>query len=405
MYNPAAPAGLPCRGRRRSEQLHPAGRVAMAFSERDRGFMQRALALAEGGRGYVEPNPMVGALIVKDDRVVAEGHHGRFGGPHAEVVALREAGERSRGATMYVTLEPCDHYGKTRPCAPLVADAGLSRVVIAALDPTAAKPAGGVDLLRQRGLNVHVGLCRDEAVRLNAGFFKLAATGRPLVIAKWAMSADGKIAARAGSARWISSDEAREMVHQLRGRVDCVIIGSRTALSDDPLMTCRNAERRRTATRLVLCGRTVPPADSQLVRTVDRAPVLLAHPQSRRPPGLELLTEMGCEALPVEQVEGPPGRVGLGGLLDELGRRRMTNVLVEGGGEALGGFFDAGLVDRVMIFVAPLIIGGADATPAVAGTGVEQVEKALKLQDCRTTSVGPDVLIQGWVTDPLTWAP
>ncbi|MCK4373972.1 MAG: bifunctional diaminohydroxyphosphoribosylaminopyrimidine deaminase/5-amino-6-(5-phosphoribosylamino)uracil reductase RibD, partial [Candidatus Brocadiae bacterium] len=317
----------------------------MAFSEQDRAFMHRALALAEQGRGSVEPNPMVGAVIARGGRAVGEGYYQQFGGPHAEVLALREAGELARGAAMYVTLEPCDHEGKTPACAPAVAESGLRRVVIAALDPTARKKAGGVEILTERGVSVQVGLCREEAARLNAGFFKLAATGRPLVIAKWAMSADGKIATATGSARWISSPEARKLVHRVRGRVDCVIVGSRTALGDDPLLTCRQAERRRVAARLVLCGAGLPAADSRLARTVGEAPVLLAYPADHPPEGLDGLVELGCEALAVQVSERAPRRVDPEKLLEELGARRMTNVLVEGGGEALGSFFDARLVD------------------------------------------------------------
>lgn len=365
--------------------------------------MRGALALAEQGRGSVEPNPMVGAVIARGGRAVGEGYYQQFGGPHAEVLALREAGDLAGGAAMYVTLEPCDHEGKTPACAPAVAESGLRRVVIAALDPTAGKKAGGVEILTQRGVSVQVGLCREEAVRLNAGFFKLAATGRPLVIAKWAMSADGKIATATGSARWISSPEARQLAHRVRGRVDCIIVGSRTALRDDPLLTCRQGERRRVAARLVLCGASLPAADSRLVQTVGEAPVLLAHPADHPPEGLDGLVELGCEALAVQVSERAPRRVDPEKLLEELGARRMTNVLVEGGGEALGSFFDARLVDRVMVFVAPLIIGGAQATTPVAGEGARELDQALGLTECETQAVGCDTLIEGWAVDPLTW--
>jgi diaminohydroxyphosphoribosylaminopyrimidine deaminase/5-amino-6-(5-phosphoribosylamino)uracil reductase len=212
--------------------------------------MLRALSLARGGEGFVEPNPMVGALVVKGGSIVGEAHHRKFGGPHAEVFALHQAGGRAAGATLYLTLEPCDHACKTPPCAPLVAEAGLERLVVATVDPTADEPGAALKLAAGGGISVETGLCREGAVRLNAGFFKLAATGRPLVIAKWAMSVDGKIAAADGSSRWISSTASRQVVHQWRGRVDCLIIGARTAARDDPLLTCRNAERRRTASRL-----------------------------------------------------------------------------------------------------------------------------------------------------------
>lgn len=374
----------------------------MAFTDRDRQFMRRALSLAEQGRGFVEPNPLVGAVVVKDGRVVGEGRHERFGGPHAEVFALREAGQEADGATLYVTLEPCDHEGKTPPCAPLVADSGVRRAVIAVLDPTAQRPRGGVDLLEKRGLVVQTGLCREEAVRLNAGFFKLALTGRPLVIAKWAMTADGKIATRTGSSRWISSAEARRLVHELRGCVDCIIVGARTVTRDDPLLTCRDAERRRIAARVVLCGARLPEPGSRLVRTAREAPVILAYSRGREPAVLQSLVDAGCEGLPV--AEAAPGRIGIENLLDELGRRRMTNVLVEGGAETFGAFFDGGLVDRAMVFVSPLVVGGTDATTAVGGLGVVDVADGLALKHCRTRCVGPDVLIEGWATDPLSWA-
>jgi len=366
--------------------------------------MARAIALAEQGRGSTEPNPMVGAVLVRDGAIVAEGFTQPYGGPHAEVVALRAAGARAEGATMYVTLEPCAHYGKTPPCAPAVAEAGIERVVIAVRDPTPKTQGKGLAELEGRGVDVAVGLCRREAVRQNAGFFKLAAVGRPLVIAKWAMSADGKIATRTGASRWISGPQAREAVHRVRGQVDCIMVGAGTAGADDPLLTCRDAERRRTAARLVVCGRRAPAADSRLVSTVKEAPVLLAYAEGAAPEGLTEAERAGCEPLPVPPDPEAPGRVDLGALLDELGRREMTNVLVEGGSELLGNLFDAGLVDRAMVFVAPVIIGGRDAPTAVAGRGAEAMGQAVRLQEASSIPVGRDVLLEGWVVDPIRWA-
>jgi diaminohydroxyphosphoribosylaminopyrimidine deaminase/5-amino-6-(5-phosphoribosylamino)uracil reductase len=262
-----------------------------------------------------------------------------------------------------------------------------------------------VAVLREAGVRVDVGLCREEAVRANAAFFKRAATGRPLVTAKWAMTADGKTATRTGSSRWISGTAARRLVHQIRGVVDCVAVGSRTAQRDDPLLTCRLAEPRRTASRLVLCGRGCPPADSRLVTTCGEAPVLLAYPEAHPPDGLDALLERGCEALPVPAAAGFPRRVAPAGLLDELGRRDMSNVLLEGGAEVLGSFFDAGQVDRTMVFVAPKIAGGEGAVTAVGARGVERMREALPLLQCAIRTVGPDVLMEGWVRDPLQWLP
>jgi diaminohydroxyphosphoribosylaminopyrimidine deaminase/5-amino-6-(5-phosphoribosylamino)uracil reductase len=374
------------------------------FTAQDGRFMARAIALAEQGRGSTEPNPMVGAVIVRNGLVVGEGYTQPYGGPHAEVMALRAAGPAAAGATMYVSLEPCNHYGKTPPCAPAIAEGGIRRVVAAVLDPTEKTGGKGRAYLESKGVRVQVGLCRAEAVRQNAGFFKMAAVGRPLVIAKWAMSADGKLATRAGLSRWVSGPEARELVHAVRGQVDCIMVGARTALMDDPLLTCREGERRRTAARLVVCGGTAPAAGSRLVATVAEAPVLLAYADGAPPEGLAEAERAGCRPLPLPPDAATPGRPDLGALFDELGRRQMTNVLVEGGARLLGALFDAGLVDRVMAFVAPLVVGGSQAPSPLAGWGADSMEAALRLQHARTRPVGRDALIEGWVREPLQWA-
>jgi diaminohydroxyphosphoribosylaminopyrimidine deaminase/5-amino-6-(5-phosphoribosylamino)uracil reductase len=373
--------------------------------EHDATFMRRAVRLAENSRGLAEPNPTVGAVIVAGGRVVGEGWTAAYGGPHAEIAALEQAGEAARGATMYVTLEPCAHQGKTPPCAPELVRAGLHRVIMAVLDPTQKTRDKGRRLLEREGVRTEVGLCREEAVRQNAAFFKRAATGKPLVIAKWAMTADGKIATRTGDSRWISGAESRRRVHELRGMVDCVIIGVGTALRDDPRLTCRDAEKRRRATRLVLCSGRVPPPDARLFATLDEAPLVLAYPECAPPTGLDTAVEDGAEALPVPAEEGSSGRLDPATLLEELGRRHMANVLIEGGAETLGAFFDAGQVDRVLVFVAPRVAGGRDATTAVAGRGIERMDEAHELLNVETERIGPDILIQGWVRDPLSWLP
>jgi diaminohydroxyphosphoribosylaminopyrimidine deaminase/5-amino-6-(5-phosphoribosylamino)uracil reductase len=379
--------------------------VRVRFSRQDRDFMARALALAEEGRGYTEPNPMVGAVVVKDGVVVGEGATRPYGGSHAEVVALEAATQPTAGTTMYVTLEPCAHHGKTPPCAPRLVEAGIGRVVVAALDPTEKTRGRGVEVLTRAGVRVDVGLLREEAVRLNAGFYKVSATGRPLVIAKWAMTADGKTAASSGDSRWISGRESREAAHRLRGVVDCVVVGRRTATMDDPLLTCRLSECRRVAWRLVLCGTRAPALDSNLVKTAADAPVLLAFCEDRPPPGLAELVRRGCEALPLPSGPGSSARVDLLSLLDRLGQRGMTNVLVEGGALVLGSFFDARAVDRVVVFVAMSVLGGGGATAAVLGTGVPCVAEALPILEPETRASGPDLVLEGWVTDPLQYAP
>jgi len=377
----------------------------MRWSESDSRFMRMALELARQAEGRVEPNPMVGAVVVKDGRVVGQGYHQQFGGPHAEVFALQEAGELAQGATLYVTLEPCAHYGKTPPCAPKVIRAGVVRVVCATTDPTPHTGGRGIRMLRHAGICTEVGLCQEEAALLNAAFFKRWATGLPLVTAKWAMSADGKIATRTGDSRWISSPASRKLVHEVRGRVDAIVIGSATARRDDPLLTCRDAQRRRAAARVVLCGSGLPDASSRLVQTARETPVLLAYPQDAPPDGLQELIEAGCEALPLASLADAPHRADPGALLAALGERSAANVLVEGGSEVLGSFLDCGAIDRLMVFVCPLVIGGAQAVTAAGGRGAGRIEEAYALRRIEVRRLGPDILLQGWLSDPFEWLP
>jgi diaminohydroxyphosphoribosylaminopyrimidine deaminase/5-amino-6-(5-phosphoribosylamino)uracil reductase len=357
----------------------------------DEAWMARALELAARGRGAVEPNPMVGAVVVRDGRLVGEGWHQRHGGPHAEVHALTAAGEQSRGATLYVTLEPCCHHGKTPPCTEAVLAAGVVRVVAAMADPFPRVAGKGTEMLRQAGVPVEVGVGEAEARRLNAPYLKLLAMARPWVIAKWAMTLDGRIATRAGDSKWISNEASRRVAHEIRGRVDAVIVGIGTALADDPLLTAR-PPGPRVATRIVLDSRLRLPPSSQLVRTAREAPSLFATtalaPAERR----DTLMREGCEVLTLPEVEG---RVSLPSLLDELGRRRFTNVLVEGGGEILGGFLDAGEIDEVHVFLAPRLMGGAGARPPLLGRGVERVAEMLQLRQPRVEVLDGDVYIHG----------
>ena len=367
--------------------------------------MQKALSLAVRGEGCVEPNPMVGAVVVREGGIVGQGYYKAFGGPHAEVVAIQRAGELARGAQMYVTLEPCDHYGKTPPCAPMVARAGLARVVAATRDPTSKTPGGGVKVLRDAAVTVEVGLCAEEALRVNAAFFKKCRTGLPLVTAKWAMSSDGKTATRTGASQWISSERSRALVHRLRGRMDAIVVGGTTALRDDPLLTCRQGRVRRTARRVVVCGRNVPGSRSRLVQTADQVPLVLAFPATNPPPGLRELRDACCELLPLPACADGPDSVDPGSLVAALGEQGATNVLVEGGAALLGSFLDEGLVDRVMVFVAPVLIGGRDAVSAVGGKGAAEVGQALRLLKASWRRVGPDMLLDGWLVDPAEWAP
>jgi diaminohydroxyphosphoribosylaminopyrimidine deaminase/5-amino-6-(5-phosphoribosylamino)uracil reductase len=357
--------------------------------------MARALQLAARGEGHVEPNPMVGCVIVCDADVVGEGWHARFGGPHAEVVALEQAGAATRGGTLYVTLEPCCHHGKTPPCTEAILRAGIARVVIAAGDPFPQVDGGGVAELTAAGITCEVGTLGDEARRLLAPYLKLVATARPWVIAKWAMTLDGKLATHAGDSQWISGEASREVVHQLRGRVDAIVVGSGTALADDPLLTARPQDPtdvRRIATRVVVDSRCTLPIDSQLVRTTDAAPLLVAVSELASAEHCRRLTDAGAE---VVQLAGETHAERIDSLLVELGRRRLTNVLVEGGGRLLGQLFDLRAIDEVHVFVAPKLAGGATAPSPLGGMGIHRMDEALQFDHVTINPLGEDVYVCG----------
>ena len=371
----------------------------MNQNELDIWHMRRALQLAVEGQGRVEPNPMVGCLVVQGAEIIGEGWHRSFGGPHAEIEALRLAGERAGGGTLVVTLEPCCHHGKTPPCTKAIIEAGVRRVVLAQRDPFPRVAGGGVAELAAAGIEVEVGLLEDEARRLNAPYLKLLETGRPWVIAKWAMTLCGKIATRTGQSRWISCPQSRAVVHELRGRVDAIIVGGETARLDDPLLTARpddpQAKPSRTALRVVLDTHAAICSDSQLVRTAAQTPVLVAVGTASAATDRKRLQAAGCE---VFVCRGQSHKQRLDELLQEFGRRRMTNVLVEGGGRLLGSLFDAGQIDEVHAFIAPKIIGGADAPSPVAGDGLAGMLQAVTLNDPAIRQVGSDVYVSGRVS-------
>ena len=363
----------------------------------DIAVMRRALAIAAQGEGRVEPNPMVGAVIVdKKRRLISEGYHERFGGPHAEINALKQAGENAQGATLVVTLEPCNHYGKTPPCSRAVIDAGIKRVVVAVEDPS-PQAGGGIAELRAAGVSVEVGLCGDEAAQLIAPFTTLTKQCRPFVIAKWAMTLDGKIATRTGDSRWISNSRSRDIVHQLRGRVDAIAIGIGTALADAPLLTARPPGPRMPL-RIVIDSQARLPSDSQLVRTARQTPLLVATTDLAPADRLNHLHAAGIETIVTPAMNG---HVDLHALLQELGKRRVTNLLVEGGGALLGALFDLGVIDEVHAFIAPKLIGGTNAPTPVLGEGRAMMDKAIGLVDPWVQVLGDDVYMCGRISgDP-----
>ncbi|MCC6494561.1 MAG: bifunctional diaminohydroxyphosphoribosylaminopyrimidine deaminase/5-amino-6-(5-phosphoribosylamino)uracil reductase RibD [Pirellulales bacterium] len=354
--------------------------------------MARALELARRGEGYVEPNPMVGCVLVHGGSVVGEGWHQRYGGPHAEIEALRAAGSSAAGATAYVTLEPCDHTGKTPPCTAALQRAGVGRVVVACRDFNPLVQGRGLARLQAAGIPCELGLLAREGGELLAPFAKLMVEHRPWVIAKWAMTLDGKLATSAGDSQWISGEQSRAVVHQLRGRVDAIVAGRGSVERDDPLLTARPPGPRK-PTRIILDSQALLSLESQLVRTVTDAPVMIAAafnaPAERR----QALAAAGVEVWQSSQLAVTPSARWLE-LLDELGRRLMTNVLVEGGARVLGSLLDASAMDEVHVFVAPKLVGGAGPSP-IAGQGIEPINAALRLKSATIDELGSDVYIRG----------
>lgn len=357
--------------------------------------MALALDLARRGQGLVEPNPMVGCVIVNDDRIVGSGYHRQFGGPHAEPSALQAAGKLAEGATAYVTLEPCDHTGKTPPCTEALIRAGVKRVIAAMKDPNPLVAGKGFRRLRAAGIQVQVGLMRDAAMALNAPFIKYFLEHRPYVILKWAQSIDGKIATRTGDSKWISSLESRREAHVLRARVDGIIVGINTVLADDPDLTARLVRPKRIAARIILDPTLLIPLDSKLVRTAKKTPTIIAAgPGARSRTGSAVsrkrtrLQHAGCKILDL-----PPATSGidLDALLAALHDRQMTNLLVEGGGQVLGSFVERGLADEASIFVAPKLIGGERAPGPLRNPGPASMSRLPSIAECKLTHLGPDI--------------
>jgi diaminohydroxyphosphoribosylaminopyrimidine deaminase / 5-amino-6-(5-phosphoribosylamino)uracil reductase len=367
----------------------------------DERHMQRALALSKRGLGSVEPNPMVGAVVFDaSGQVVGEGWHERFGGPHAEVMAFAQAGDAAHGGTLYVTLEPCCHHGKTPPCTDVVLRSGVRRVVIAMADPFPKVAGGGIELLKAEGLEVVVGVRELKAREINAPYLKLLSTGKPWVIAKWAMSLDGKIATRTGDSKWISGEASRRKVHELRGRMDAILVGRGTVLADDPMLTAR-PPGQRVATRVVVTASGELPERCQLRASAKGIPVIV-YTAAGKEAKLTGWAADGAEIVPIlpelasadSKTGLPMGDVPIQKILQDLGGRNFTNVLVEGGASLLGSFFDADAIDEAQVYLAPKLIGGALAPSPVGGVGIDRIENCRSYGQIEFESVGGDIWLQ-----------
>ncbi len=358
----------------------------------DAYWMKRVLRLAEKGRGRTSPNPMVGAILLKDSKVVGEGYHAKAGEAHAEIVALERARQEARGATLYLNLEPCSHYGKTPPCAPRVIEAGIGRVVIGMEDPNPLVKGKGIGILRGAGLDVQVGILEEECRRLNEAFCKYILQKVPFVILKVAATLDGKIAARSGDSKWISGEASRRLVHRLRDQVDGVLVGIGTVLKDNPLLTAR-IKGGRDPYRIVLDSRLRIPEEAKLIGTSPSKAIIAATESASREK-IEKLEKKGVRILIFDSKEG---RIDLKACLSKLGEIGVMSLLVEGGSRVNGSLLDEGLIDKLLIFFSPRLMGDPQAPGIFGGRGAARLQEAIGLREIRMKRVGEDVFLEGYL--------
>ena len=366
------------------------------WSTTDLKFMEYALALAAKAHGRTSPNPLVGAVIVRDGEIVGTGYHQKAGDAHAEIHALNQAKELAEGATMYVTLEPCCHWGRTPPCTESLIRAKLANIFVAMKDPNPKVAGNGIRQLIDAGISVQVGLCEEESRQLNEVFIKYITTQCPFVILKSAISLDGKIATASGESQWITSEASRLKGHEVRSQVDAILVGVGTVLQDDPALTVRLPERQnQDPIRIVVDSRGRTPLGAKVFNPDSNSGTLIAVTENAPLAKIDTLKSAGADVLIIKEEEG---RVCVGALMRELGRKEITSVLIEGGGEINAAALQAGIIDKLMFFVAPKLIGGKDAPGPIGGVGIARLTEAFELRDAKTSQIGADFLIEGYLS-------
>ncbi len=358
-------------------------------------YMERALSLARLALVHASPNPAVGAVVVKDDVILGEGYTQPPGSSHGEIVALNQAGEHARGATMYVTLEPCCHYGRTPPCTKAIIDAGISEVHLSIIDPNLRVCGRGKAELEAAGIRTFIGEHEEEAQEINEAYIKYVGTGLPFVLAKFAISLDGKIATRTGDSRWISGEDARRYVHTIRSQIDAIMVGVDTIINDNPQLTARaglgGGYLEKQPLRIVVDSKGRTPATARVLQLPGKT--LIATTKDMDKENGRALAEAGAEILELPKKDG---WVDLRELLARLGERQITSIMVEGGAAVFGSLFEQRLADKLLVFIAPIIIGGLEAKNPVEGKGVEKLAQATNLDRVRVGRIGNDILISGY---------
>jgi len=353
-------------------------------------WMRLALSLAKRGEGKVSPNPMVGAVLVKDGKLIAKGYHRYFGGPHAEIEALRKAKDKAKGATLYVTLEPCSHYGKTPPCTLAIIKAGVSKVIAATIDPNPLNSGRGIKILREKGIETEVGICEEKAKKLNESFFKFIREKIPFVTVKVGASLDGKIATFTGESKWITTEKSREVAHNLRNKFDAILVGINTVIKDDPKLL---PPSQRKFLRVILDSRLRVPLSSKVLKDQKKAPTLIFTTPKANLKKMRILKNEGIKINVVER----GGKVPLKKVLSYLGEFGITSLLVEGGGEVIGSFFEENLVDKIYLFISPRIIGGKNSLSWVGGKGIDSLDKSPKLKISSLKRINEDIFVEGYI--------
>lgn len=357
-------------------------------------FMNKAISLALKAKGRTWPNPMVGALIIRNGCVVGEGYHKKAGLAHAEVEAIRDAGSKAKGADMYVTLEPCTHYGRTPACVDKILEAGIKRVFVAMVDPNPLNNGKGIKLLHEHGIKVEAGLGQEKIREINQPFIKYITKKMPFITVKVGQSLDGKIAIKSGESKWITSDKAREFSRRLRSDYDAIMVGVNTVIKDNPFLEPLDPSKQ--LTRIIVDSRLSTPANANIFRRPQ--PVIIATLKETLGQETENKNLLSQKAK-ILDVKENNGQVNLYDLLKKLARLEIASILVEGGGGLIGSLFDSGLVDKALFFIAPKIIGGKDAISSVMGKGVSRIERAVKLKDVKIKRIGEDFLVEGMVRE------
>jgi len=358
-------------------------------------FMKLALELAARGQGTTSPNPMVGAVIVKDGKIIGRGYHRAAGSAHAEVNAIDDAGDTARGATLYVTLEPCNHTGRTPPCTEKILSAGISRVVVAMEDPNPDVRGGGSRYLSKKGIDVTTGVCESNARLLNENFIKYITTGRPFVTLKWAATLDGRIATRTGDSRWVTGAESRAFVHRLRHASDAILVGINTVRQDDPSLTARlETIDGKDPTRIILDTKLSIAANAKMLTQDSDADTLIITGNNISETKKKTIESLGARII---RTQLKKGQIDIEALIDCLGKMNITSLLIEGGGKIIASALAAGIVDKVNLFYAPKILGGDDGVPVCRGKGPDKMNSSIRVKDVRLHRFGEDIMLEGYL--------